>query len=154
MSTPPACRIFSSLGISTSAAPAISGVDSRKENRAAASRVILRHNPATIVMPERDTPGKSARACALRDQRVSQVHFLELAAQPAGRFHHNHQHRHADHRRRDRARISPGLLDEVLEEIAPTMAPGMVPTTSSQNRRRFVAMLVARGRWIAHSRNR
>ena len=40
------------------------GIDSRNENRAAASRVKPRNSPALMVEPERDTPGISASDCA------------------------------------------------------------------------------------------
>ncbi len=39
------------------------GVESRKLKRAAASRVKLRNRPPVMVMPERDTPGMTAKAC-------------------------------------------------------------------------------------------
>ena len=47
-----------------SAAPAMMGVESRKEKRAAVSRFILRKRPAVMVTPERETPGITASACA------------------------------------------------------------------------------------------
>jgi len=40
------------------------GTDIRKEKRAAWGRVSPRARPAAIVEPEREIPGKSARACA------------------------------------------------------------------------------------------
>jgi hypothetical protein len=41
------------------------GVDNKKENRAAVSRVMLGKSPALIVIPEQETPGKRAMACAV-----------------------------------------------------------------------------------------
>ena len=64
-SSPPALWSLISLGKCETTAPAISGVERRKENLVAASRVNPRNRPVVIVMPERDTPGKSAKACAL-----------------------------------------------------------------------------------------
>src|SRR5919197_6131954 len=49
------------------------GMESRNENRAAASRVRPRNSPAVIVVPERDAPGISARACAVPTARASVV---------------------------------------------------------------------------------
>ena len=49
---------------SKSAAPAIMGVDSRKEMRAAAGRERPKNSAAVIVIPLRDTPGIIARAWA------------------------------------------------------------------------------------------
>jgi len=45
-------------------APKITGADSKKENLAASSLFNLRPKPAIMVMPERDTPGIKATACA------------------------------------------------------------------------------------------
>ena len=42
----------------------IIGIDSKKENRAAAFRVNPKAKPAVIVTPEREVPGISAMACA------------------------------------------------------------------------------------------
>ena len=44
-------------------APTIIGVDNRKENRAASSRVSPKKSPLAMVMPERETPGIIANAC-------------------------------------------------------------------------------------------
>src|ERR1035438_5216782 len=46
------------------AAAPITGVESRKEKRAAAVRSRLRKRPALMVMPLRETPGTTASACA------------------------------------------------------------------------------------------
>ena len=43
-------------------APTMMGVESKKENLAAASRVRPRARPAVMVTPERDTPGMMAKA--------------------------------------------------------------------------------------------
>ena len=40
----------------------IIGIESRKETRAAASRVYPKSNPAVIVIPEREVPGINATA--------------------------------------------------------------------------------------------
>ena len=44
-----------------SPAPAIAGVASNIENLAAAARVMPKPSPATIVSPDRETPGRTAR---------------------------------------------------------------------------------------------
>ena len=49
-------------GSFTRAAPKMIGVDSRKENRAAPSRVSPRTSPVEMVIPDRETPGMIARA--------------------------------------------------------------------------------------------
>ena len=49
-------------GSLSTAAPKIIGVDSKKENRAAPSRVSPIINPVVMVIPERETPGITARA--------------------------------------------------------------------------------------------
>src|SRR6478736_9075474 len=64
ISNPPALCILMSFGNSDTTAPAITGVDNKNEKRVAASRVNPRNNPAVIVIPERETPGHSARAWA------------------------------------------------------------------------------------------
>lgn len=45
-----------------SPAPRLIGAASKKLNRAASSRLSPRHNPAVMVMPERDVPGIKASA--------------------------------------------------------------------------------------------
>ena len=50
-------------GSFTMAAPKIIGADSKKEKRAALSRVSPVNRPVVIVIPERDTPGMIAKAC-------------------------------------------------------------------------------------------
>ena len=45
-------------------APAVIGIDSRKLNRVAAGRVKPSNSPAVNVIPDRETPGANARACA------------------------------------------------------------------------------------------
>ncbi len=47
---------------SSRAAPAMAGVPSKKENRAASSLFSLLVRPATIVIPDLETPGISATA--------------------------------------------------------------------------------------------
>ena len=52
-------------------APAIKGVASKNEKRAAVSRVIPRKSPAAMVEPERETPGMTANAQSVEvDERV------------------------------------------------------------------------------------
>ena len=46
------------------AAPAIIGIESKNETLALAIRVNPKNNAALIVMPERETPGIIAKACA------------------------------------------------------------------------------------------
>ncbi len=53
---------LSSFGTSNTPAPAITGVASKNENRADLLCVNPDINPPTIVAPERDMPGISARA--------------------------------------------------------------------------------------------
>ena len=56
---------FSASTISKSAAPAIGGTDMRKENSAAFSGSTFDARAAASVIPERDTPGRMAIACAM-----------------------------------------------------------------------------------------
>src|SRR6266478_516291 len=63
-SRPPALCTLISPGSLAATAPAISGAESKNENRVAASRVKFRNSPAVMVIPERDTPGHNATACA------------------------------------------------------------------------------------------
>ena len=56
--------VAESLVTSSNAAPAIIGVESRKDNRADAWRDIPKNKAAVIVTPLRETPGIMASACA------------------------------------------------------------------------------------------
>ena len=58
VSIPPVTR---SLTCSTTE-PRIAGIDIRNEKRAASSRSTPRRSPPEIVLPERETPGKIAKA--------------------------------------------------------------------------------------------
>ena len=49
------------------------GVDRRKENRAAASLVSPRKQPAVMVTPERETPGMMARDWDTPTKRASLI---------------------------------------------------------------------------------
>src|SRR6202171_6842052 len=69
-SIPPALCILINAGSLLATAPAMSGAESKKENRVAASRVKLRNNPAVIVMHERDKPGHRAIAWAVTMPRA------------------------------------------------------------------------------------
>ena len=51
------CKAF---GSSSNPLAAIAGIESRKENRAAVSRVRPENKPPVIVVPEREEPGMSA----------------------------------------------------------------------------------------------
>ena len=54
-----------SLPIATMFAPIITGIDIKKENFNAFFSFNPTKSPEEIVIPERDTPGKSASACAI-----------------------------------------------------------------------------------------
>ena len=64
---------------SNTAAPAMMGAESKNEIRALWLRLSPSSNAAVIVMPERDTPGTSAKACA---QPMSSRAFSPTAAVP------------------------------------------------------------------------
>ena len=64
----PACRSSAS---SFKPARAMAGSPSRKENRAASSRLKPRKSAAVNVEPERDTPGINAPTCAIPTTRQS-----------------------------------------------------------------------------------
>ena len=64
-------------------APVITGIASKKENRDASLREKPSNLPAAMVMPDRDTPGRSANICnkptpkPLRNSGMSvRTHFL------------------------------------------------------------------------------
>jgi hypothetical protein len=64
------CR---SLGTSTRPAPAIMGIESRKEKRAAERRSNPRRSATQIVMPERETPGMTAKAWATPMRKAAEA---------------------------------------------------------------------------------
>ena len=57
-------NICLAINLATSAAPAIIGIESKKEILAPAARLKPSSKAAVIVAPERDTPGIIAKACA------------------------------------------------------------------------------------------
>ena len=73
MSPTPGPVLSPTLRASYSPDSTTAGIDSRNENRAAASRVSPRNSPAVIVVPDRDAPGISASACAVPTTTASVV---------------------------------------------------------------------------------
>ncbi len=63
-----------------SPAPAVIGIASRNENLAADSRSIPIHRAAVMVMPERETPGDNAIACAKPSPMPVRTPMVSIAA--------------------------------------------------------------------------
>ncbi len=95
------------------------GVESRKLKRAAASRVKLRKSPPVMVMPERETPGMTAKACRTptvmasprRDLRQRLLEFAHALGDP-------HDDGDDDEHGSDERGRAEGGLDVLLQQCA------------------------------------
>ena len=111
-----------------SAAPATTGSDRRKEKRAAASRLKPRNKAAVMVIPERETPGMSARHWA---RPIIRANFRVIRSI----FHRLAPVVSAKARTRPKMirkpAMSAGLLRKIssrgASRVLPAMAAGMVP---------------------------
>ena len=101
------------------AAPATAGIDSKKENRAAPSRLRPMAMAASRVMPDRDTPGTSASDCAAPMIRASrQVISSNARRCLARRSTSAEQHAHPDHRAGDDRQRPEAAVDGLAEQHA------------------------------------
>ena len=108
------------LGSSKMPAAPTAGIDSRNEKRAAASRRMPSAIAASSVIPERDTPGTSASACAQPIRIASRRSMLSrsrpcavLAALDPGQ-----RQRHDDERDGDDPERAERALDRVPQQQA------------------------------------
>src|ERR1039458_9312129 len=109
------------------AAAPITGVESRKEKRAAAVRSRLRKRPALMVMPLRETPGTTASACASPMDSASGAPTADMsrcwraafsARRPPVFSPQPHQHADGDQHGADDERVAPRALRLLVEQQA------------------------------------
>jgi hypothetical protein len=94
-------------------------VESRKEKRAADSGVMLRKSPAEMVMPLREVPGTTARACAAPMVAASVVDGGRGRAACARRFRQRrHKDADGDQHAADDEWIAPGGFGLFVEDQA------------------------------------
>ena len=130
-------------------APAMIGM--RQQEREPGGRLAIDpdHRAAVMVMPDRETPGCSARACAA--PRPSPVRRpIESSAAVARRPGVDPPQDHAEDREHDRrsATAAPSVLLDRSLETAPAITPGIVPITSAHaSRSSVVAIDAARIEW-------
>ena len=128
-------------------APAMTGTDMRKLNRAAASRSRPRNRPVAIVMPERLMPGNRARAWATPMTPRLARHRLEARGRVPQRSASQSSAAPTASEHRDQAICSRNVgVEEVARSAAPRTAAGTTEMTSSQAIRRSGSSPIRRSR--------
>ena len=112
----------------------MAGVDSRKEKRAADSRVRLRNRPAEMVMPLREVPGTTASAWATpMASGIGEIDGTTGRAACARRSRRSHIRMPTrDQHAADHEWIAP-VVSACLLKTSPAMPTGIVPMASSQS---------------------